>query len=281
MSDQFLRKWTLIVTDKSGDGLDLSPLRCAFSVTKTDAQTPNEAEFAIYNISRDTSQKLRKSFTDIIFSAGYENNQGLIFSGNIKSFEQKREGSNIVLKINAGDGDKGYNYTVINKTLAAGATPDQIVSTAASAMEIPIGYKSELRADALPRGKVMYGQPKNVLREQCKNQGCTWSIQDGQILMLKRTEVKKGTAILLSKDTGLINIPEQNEDGLKAQCLLNPQLNIGSVVEIKSEFNPDLNGQYRLISIDHKGDTHSNEWYSSFTGLNVNNTAKQDKVSKK
>lgn len=278
---QYLRKWTLIVSDKSGEGLDLSPLRCSFTVKKTDAQTPNEAEFSIYNISKETSHKLKKSFTKIIFSAGYQSNFGLIFSGNIISFEQSKEGPDLVLKIKAGDGDEAYNYTVINKTLAAGATPDQIIKEASGAMGVPIGYKSELRQDALPRGKVMYGAPHSVLREQSANQKCTWSIQDGELLILKRTEVKKGTAILLSADSGLLGLPSKNEDGVAATCLLNPQLKIGSVVELKSVYMDDLNGQYRLISIEHKGDTNSSEWSSSFTALNVNNTNAKDKVSKK
>lgn len=277
---QYLRKWSLIATDDTGDGLDLSPLRCTFSIKKTDAQTPNEAEFSIYNISKDTSHKLRKSFTKILFSAGYKVNFGVIFSGNIISFEQTKEGPDLILKIKAGDGDQAYNYTVINKTLEAGVTPDQIVKTAAGEMGVPIGYKSELRQDALPRGKVMYGQPKDVLREQSQNQGCTWSIQDGEILMLKRTEVKEGTAILLTSETGLLGLPSQNEDGVAAQCLLNPQLKIGAAVELESEVRPDLNGQYRLISIEHKGDTHTNDWCTNFTGLSINSTS-NDKVSKK
>lgn len=278
---QYLRKWNLIASDKSGEGLDLSPLRCSFLVKKTDSQTPNEAEFSIYNISKATSNKLKKSFTKIIFSAGYQANYGLIFSGNIISFEQSKDGPNSVLKIKAGDGDEAYNYTVINKTLAAGATPDQIIKEASGAMGVPIGYKSELRKDALPRGKVMYGAPHAVLREQSANQKCTWSIQDGELLILKRTEVKKGTAILLSKDSGLLGLPSLNEDGVAATCLLNPKLKIGSVVELESEYLDELNGQYRLISIEHKGDTQSNEWISNFTGLNVNNTNAKDKVSKK
>lgn len=273
---QYLRKWTLIA-EGGGSGLDLSQLRCTFKVEKKDTQTPNTAEFKIYNIAHSTAGDLKKSFTKVLSSAGYESNFGLIFSGNIKGFKETKEGTETILTLEAGDGDEAYNYTVINKTLAAGATPDSIVSEVSGAMGVGVGFKSSLPSTALPRGKVFYGRPCEYMREQADNTGCTWSIQDGQILLLKRTEVAAGSAVLLSPKTGLIGLPEANEDGIKAKCLLNPMLKIGSAVEIESKYASELNGQYRLISITHTGDTRGNDWYSEFAALRINGSSVSEK----
>lgn len=278
---QYRRKWDLLVAESGGDGLDLSGLRCVFEVTKKDTQTPNTAEFSIYNITPDTAARLKKSFTKIIVNGGYESNFGLLFSGNIKGFEYSKENTDTVLTISAGDGDKEYNYTVINKTLAAGATPDTIISEVSTAMGIGIGYKSVLPSTALPRGKVFYGRPSEFMREQADNTGCTWSIQDGRILMLKRSELLPGTAVLLTPNTGLIGTPQKTEDGLTGTCLLNPKLRIGAALKIESGISPDINGEYRIISFKQKGDTHGNDWYTEFTGLNINPTGGDEKVSEK
>ena len=234
MQAQFKRKWNIIASESGGDGLDLSALRCSFIVDKKDTQTPNQAEFVLYNLSQDTAARLKKSFTNIIVNCGYEANFGLIFSGNIKGFEQSKEGTETLLKVTAGDGDKAYNYTVINKTLAAGATPDSIISEAAGAMGVPMGYKSTVDTAALPRAKVLYGRPHEFIREQADNTECTWSVQDGKILFLKRTEVTPGSAVLLNSSTGLIGIPKVTEDGITGECLLNPKLKIGAPIKLES-----------------------------------------------
>lgn len=269
---QYLRKWDLLAAQGNGSGLNLSELRCTFEVKKKDTQTPNTAEFKIYNITESTSAALKKSFTKIMCSAGYQGNFGLIFDGNIKGFSLTRENTERVLTVTAGDGDVQYNYTVINKTLAAGATPDSIIGEVTGAMGVGVGYKSTLDSTALPRGKVFYGRPSEYMREQADNTGCTWSIQDGKILMLKRSEVAPGKAVLLTPATGLIGVPTKSEDGVSGKCLLNPMLKIGSAIELQSKYASDLNGQYRLISVTHKGDTRGNDWYTEFTALIINGT---------
>lgn len=278
---QFIRKWEIILADESGKGINASGLRCQFVISKKDTQSPNTAEFTLSNLKKETATELKKSFKKIIVNCGYESNFGLIFSGNIKGFEEDKEGTETLLKLTAGDGDEAYNYTVINKTLAAGATPDTIVSEVSGAMGVDIGYKSQLSSIALPRGKVFYGRPQEYMREQSDNQDCTWSIQDGKILMLKRTELLPNQAVLLTPQTGLIGFPKKNEDGIEGKCLLNPMLKIGSALKIESKIAEDLSGVYRIISITHKGDTHGNDWYTEFKCLNSNQTGGSEQVSKK
>lgn len=277
---QYKRKWSLLVAGASGDGLDLSQLRCTFKVVKKDTQTPNAAEFTIYNLSSTTAAQLKKSFTKVIVNSGYEANFGLIFSGNIKGFTETRENTETILTISAGDGDQEYNYTVINKTVAAGATPDSIIAEASNAMGVQLGHKSQLDQTALPRGKVLYGRPYEFMREQADNTGCTWSVQDGKILFMKRTEVMPGGAVLLTPETGLIGVPQITEDGIEGKCLLNPKLKIGAALQLESKVHAEISGQYRIISLTHQGDTHGNDWYSEFTCLAMNQTGSEP-VTKK
>lgn len=295
---QWMRKWSLIVGDEK-DGLDISELHCDFSIEKTDASSPNTAEFTIFNPSPETIDKIKTAFTKIIVNAGYDSNFGLIFTGNIKGAFYGKKGTDSYVTITAGDGDREYNYTVINKTIAAGSTPAERNNVLVGAMGMKTNYSSELRKDALPRGRVFYGRPADLLSEQSKTQDAIWSIQDGEVQILKRNELLPNEAVLLTGQTGLIGRPERTEDGIEGECLLNPLLRIGAVVKLensnfnesvikenkdtkeKTQANMNTDGLYRLISITHSGNNYGGEWSSKWKALDVNETSKDDKVTSK
>lgn len=46
------------------------------------------------------------------------------------------------------------------------------------------------------------------------------------------TGILPGHAVVLNSQSGLVNAPEQTNDGIKFRCLLNPQLVIGGMVQI-------------------------------------------------
>ena len=58
-----------------------------------------------------------------------------------------------------------------------------------------------------------------------------WSIQYGSLIFLPKDKVLNDEAVLISQDTGMINAPEQTDDGLEITCLLNPALQIGGLVK--------------------------------------------------
>ena len=300
---QWIRHCKLLIGG-NGDGLDISGLRVVFKVQKTDAETPNSAEIRVYNLAPDTAKKIKKEFQRVILQAGYISNYGVIFDGNIKQCVIGREnGTDTFLDIYAGDGDDAYNFAVVNKTLKAGATPADQVDACAGAMAekgTSKGYTGGLQGGkALPRGKVMYGLARDYMRQQAATTGTTWSVQDGKLQMIPRTELLPGQAVLLTSKTGLIGTPEQDEGGIRAECLLNPLLKIGGKViireaDIQEAKLPDtegdtganapakiaVDGVYRLLSVEHAGDTHGQEWYSRLVCLDVDETAPKDKAVK-
>ena len=300
---QYLRKCTLIVAGASGEGLDLSPMRIVFKTKKSDAQTPNTAEIRVYNLAPATAQQIRKEFTTVTLQAGYESNYGIIFTGNIKQVRFGREnGTDTYIDIAAGDGDDAYNFAVVNTTLAAGAKQSDQIAAAGRAMEgrgVGVGYVAETGAAALPRGKVMYGMARDYLRQSAKASSTTWSIQDGKLQLVSLTGTLPNQAILLNSKSGLVGTPEQTNDGIKARCLLNPLLKIGGKIMIdekdvaeaklpdtdkKADANKPASiasdGQYRVLTIEHSGDTRGNDWYSDIVCLDVDETAPPGKQVK-
>ena len=81
---------------------------------------------------------------------------------------------------------------------------------------------------------------------------------------------------VLSEKTGLINSPEKTDDGLRVTCLLNPKLNIGSLVRIQSILG-EYDGDYKITQLTHSGDFLNDTWQTELIAIN----GKFHKVEKK
>jgi hypothetical protein len=295
--EQWLRKCTLLVSDKNGDGLDLSQLRIKFLVKRSDTQTPNMAEIRVYNLEDKTAQRIQKEFSKVILQAGYESNFGVIFQGNVKQVIRGREnGTDTFIDIIAGDGDLSYNFAVVNATIAAGAGQSEQVNAAVGAMTktggTTAGNVGDMPASKLPRGKAMYGMARDYLRQTAETTNKTWSIQDGKVQFVPVTSYLPGEAVVLTSKTGMVGTPQQTNEGINLQCLLNPKLKVGgrvqldndTVARLKIDLSQPLSpanipapitedGVYYILVIECVGDTRGTEWYSKLTCLNLDVTA--------
>jgi hypothetical protein len=297
--DQWLRKCTLVATGSSGDGLDLSQFKITFTIKKTDAQSPNEAEIKVYNLAQNTVNQIQKELTRVTLQAGYQDNFAVIFDGNIKQVKSGRDnGTDSYLHIFAGDGDDAYNFAVVNKTLAAGSTQSDQTNASLKAMQNVKGGDIQLQNKAkLARGKVMYGMSRDYLRQSADTDNAAWSIQDGKLQIIPINGLAKGTAIVLNSKTGLIGTPEQTNDGIQIKALLNPQIKVGGAVKVdegdiqaatiqsktstekKDKANTPAtianDGLYKVISVEYNGDNRGNDWYCDIIALDIDETVKK------
>lgn len=286
---QYIRNCKLLVYGSGGSGLDLSGLRIQFKVKKTDSETPNTAEITVYNITKDTVSRIGKEFGCVSLQAGYESNFGVIFTGNIKCVDfGKENGTDTFIKITAGDGDDAYNNAVVNATLSAGSTHGDQINKATGAMSsgnVSKGSVEGIGGNKLARGKVMYGLSRKYIRQVAASNQMIWSIQDGKMQMVKVDGLLPGQGVLLNSKTGLIGTPEKSDDGIKAKCLLNPMMRVSGLVKIDEASvagsGCGSDGEYKLLSVEHNGDTHGQDWYSDIVCVGVNATTKKANKGKK
>lgn len=299
MSDQYLRKCDLIVSE-GGSGLNLTGLRIAFKTVQSDVQTPNHAVIRVYNLSDQTAQSVQKEFTAVRLQAGYETGAfGAIFTGTIKQVRRGRVSpTDTYLDILAADGDKPYNQGFISKSLAAGATAEDERKALVDAFGIPSGYVADLPAAAAQRGQVKFGMARDHMRDLAASNDMTWSIQDGQVQMIPNTGYRPGEAVVLNSNTGMIGLPVQTEGGVLVKCLLNPNIKIGSLLQIDNAsiqrdlyggkllnapgrledlqgFKPKItdDGFYRVYVNEFEGDTHGQPWYNDITCLAIDRSS--------
>lgn len=294
-TQQYLRVCELFVSGKSVDGLDLSNLRIKFSIKRSDVMTPNVADIRVYNLNLETAILIRKAYTHVVLQAGYLGNKGVIFQGNIKQVIIGRESqTDTFIDIIAGDGDRAYNFAVVNKTLAKGSTQLDQIDAALNPMApkgVTGGPIYVTPTTVLPRGKVMYGNSRNYLRDVAQSTDSSWSIQDNKVTFVKLTAYLPGERVVLNSDTGMIGTPQQTDVGVNVKCLINPNIRIAGRIEIDNDSIQKLkidltkvgsasipaplsvDGVYKVLAVEHTGDTRGIEWYSSLICFNVDVTA--------
>ncbi len=294
MTDQYLRKASLIIGENAGDALDLSELRFSFVVKRGDFQTPNSARIRVYNMNPDTMARVQKEFKRVVLQAGYEGNYGLIFDGTVVQTRRGRTSQvDTHLDITAADGDAAYNFAYVSTTLAAGSTAQDHFNVAAQAMAkhgVGVGYTAGLQSNPLPRGKVMFGMARDFMRGVARATQTTWSIQDGKIVVIPETSYMPGEIPVINSDTGLIGLPVQTQNGINFRVLLNPNIKIGTLVQLDNkavqqfeyslsvqqqaqnqrtalESKLQTDGFYYVMWAEHQGDTRGNDWYTDVVCL--------------
>lgn len=292
---QYGRALSLVVFGTDLQGLDLSEMKIKFVVKRSNTMTPNVANIRVYNLELETALRIKSQFKRVILQAGYESNFGVIFQGNIKQVILGRESAtDTFIDIVAGDGDRAYNFAVVNSTIAAGATQQQQVDTVTNAMSpkgVTKGHITDLGTTQLPRGKVMFGTARNYLRGVAESTSSGWSIQDEKITFVKLSGYLPGEQVVLTSKTGMIGTPQQTNEGVNVKCLLNPMIKIGGRIRIDNasveQFKIDLSvpnspsnipapltadGVYYVLVAEHTGDSRGVEWYTNLICLNIDVT---------
>lgn len=274
----FERKITLLVGDTSGEGLDLSGFRVSFDVEKTALQDPNTAKIEIYNLSQDTASKITEgTLKRIVLQAGYESHSAVIFDGNIISTSQVRSGADTILAIEAGDGQSGYAFALVNETVGAGYSDTDIARKSFNSMKERGVKNDDLKAvkseTKYPRGRVLFGAARNYARTVSKNSDSQWSLQDGHLVYCKKDQARDDRkAFTLNKSSGMVGSPKKDKDGVTVSCCLNPLLRIYDPLKIESEF---LSGDFKILSLKHSGDTHSNDWATEIKACSLDPSTKK------
>lgn len=276
-------------------GIEFSQFRIKFSVKRSNSMTPNTADIRVYNVDLQTALRVRDAYKRIVLQAGYTGNFGVIFQGNIKQVIIGRESAtDTFMDLVCGDGDLGYNFAIVNGTLAAGSSALDQVNASATAMSgkgVGTGHIGEMPTTQLPRGKVMYGNARNYLRDVAVSTNKTWSIQNEKITFVPNKSYLPGERVILTSKTGMIGTPQQTNEGINAKCLLNPRIPVGGRIQIDNksveQFKINLgvinspanipapttvDGVYFVLVVEHSGDTRGVDWYTNLTCLNIDVT---------
>lgn len=298
MGEQFGRNWRASFT-VGGKALDPSSLRMRFATQQRDTSTPHVLNLFITNPSRTTIEAIREEYKKVEISAGYDQDIGTIFSGEIIQVRSGRE--NVVdtyVHILATGSERPRNFAVVNKALAAGHTFRDRVDVAAKALQeygVSVGHIDDLGNKKFPRNFICFGMAKDLLREVCEATGASWHIHNGKLNVLKNQNTLPDGAVVLNSDTGMVGLPEQTLQGVIVRCLLNYRIRPGTKLQInessiqRAAISPAYaagaqntffrdqspnealqsgilgiaaDGFYKALLVEHNGDTRGPNWYT-------------------
>jgi hypothetical protein len=304
MTQQYLRHVQLALTSNQA-GLDVSDMHFTFSTTSWVMQTGNICNVRLYNLDERNVGRVQGEFTDLILNAGYEENPPTIFEGTIVQVRRGWDGDKAerYIDITAIDGDRALAYQMVYAAIGNGSTYQQRWEAIAKALKLPIGQMpsedqlpQELRNQS-PRGRTLFTNGDDAARDQAMHMMCTWSIQRGKIVIVPYNGYSSLDPVEINGATGMVNWPEQTDEGVRVQVLLNGRLECHQRVRINNgdTLQQQLNlvfgegavanqaglaaegsrtiisadGMYRIIEITHSGDTRGNDWYSDLLCLST------------
>ncbi len=146
----------------------------------------------------------------------------------------------------------------------------------------------------LPRGKVLFGLAAAHLNDIADTGNCSWTIENGKLVFTSNTGYQPGEAVVLNSQTGMVGIPEATTNGIEVSALLNPNIKIGTRVQIDNASinqtqinqqgfptytdltfvaNTSADGFYRALVVSHSGDSRGNDWYTKMTCLAIDASA--------
>jgi hypothetical protein len=236
MAELFRRRAALTAGIGGGRALRIVNLDFEFSVVKNLRREPNTAEIKVYNLQASSRQALEANEEQRIrLEVGYETDVHVIFEGDLRKASSTRDGADIITTIEGGDGERSFRRARTNRSFGEGTSVRSVI--------------------------------EDVARGITRSIGLEWSVQDGNLQLLPFQTALRQTAVLLTKDTGLVGSPSlDSENVLTARSLIVPGIFPGRKVDVRSEF---VRGIYRVTKATYIGSTFGNEWYVEVEGRSV------------
>lgn len=281
----FLRKYRLTIETWRGDTItfDNSELRLTFHIEKNITRIYQLGEITLYNLNPDTETDIFKNGKSLTLEAGYQDGPyGVIFRGAIRQpIRGKEDETTYFLKLVCFDGDEILHLGFCNLVLTSGQTAQAIINQIARSSSVPFDIRVDdnLSKQITQRGKTIFGQVSDHIRSVTINSNATFYFDNGVGYVTPLSKQPPAIVPTLNAQTGMVGMPHQTDQGIEVRCLINPdihldnwvKLNNRNIIQAQVEFGVpqtllDLDGLYRVISIEATGDTRGNDWYYDING---------------
>lgn len=254
-------------------GVLVKDLRMNFVVEKSDKESANRLNLLVYNLGRDTSDRIARAKNKVVLRAGYED-EGVtsLFFGDVVKVVDRKAGPDRLLDIEAYDGHFNIQNKNVSLSFAEGSTRQQVFNDVVSIFGLPLTNQGLTVSGQYANGWAFVGKARDALTEVLAPIGKSWTIQNEQLVIITPGEVVQRTGLLISPSTGLIGSPEALSDQderqvetedvpkrWKIKSLLFPQIFPGAELRIESDV---VNGAFKVETVVQSGDNYEGEFVS-------------------
>lgn len=263
MANKFGRNYRLLVQKYSDRSKFLTikpPFTIEFNITRTQMPSENTCTIRIFNLGLENRNEILKDQFDqdisrqVVLHAGYGDgpNFPLVFYGNITKATSVREGTNYITTIECFDGGNRFS-TNPNLTWTAGTSYQTIIGQLIDSLSvygIKKGYIGNFEGE-VSRG---YSPETGIIDTLIRLTGGGFFIDNGVANCLSKNEVFADENVMVIKsDSGLLGTPLREQTILTFTVLFEPNIRIGQPIQLESITAANYDGQYKVISVRHKG----------------------------
>ena len=246
-----------------------------FEVPFYDSDQLTTATFTVNNLNESSRRGIKKN-QPVILNAGYKDDMGVLFVGQVSGCSHKHSGVEWQTKIQATTALDQWLNIRVNKTYGKNSRAEDIVRDLLNIFGLEVGIFQLVQNVTYPRGRVCSGKLKDIMTEivvqECRSR---LLIRAGQVIINNPADgVAKG--YLLTPECGLLMYSDDldstetassvtfgatkedksaEEKTWKRKCLLNYRLGPGDQIQVRSG---DLNGRFQIVSGKHKGSPTGN-----------------------
>ena len=263
------RKYKLKAGKPGSPGFETDQLRIAFSISRSEDKTGNNATLDVWNLSPAHEEMITGKDCYVEIQAGYEDTRLLtVFTGYVTYGDGELVGADWKVSLELVDGRVPVRDTFVSKSYAGATSNKKLIDDIAREMQLTVSYADDCQFKDIPNGYSFIGQGARSLDKACAASGLHWYI-DNNVLYVKKVAGSKNLQVYeLSAETGLIGYPkkitqsgksEGDKDiiGYEVSYLLNADIHIGDYVHLKTK---RVQGNYRVKSLKISGDTHTDNW---------------------
>lgn len=223
-----MKKLTQKIEDKQPQGLygrravfkcgnvtiDSGELDMEFEVPFDNDTEANEANFTIYNLSKNTVSQLKRNKV-VTLTAGYTGDTGVIFSGRISKVSSKYIDCDKVTTIYAIDSKSLEEHDIADIAFKKGTKASTILKKLVEKLKLPVAL-FKIRKDFTYKDAVtVNGGLMSNIEKYAKVCGVSAFINKGKVYVVDVRKSPIDINFVLSEKTGLMGSPEEFEEEIK------------------------------------------------------------------
>lgn len=202
-----------------------TPLQIEFEVTKNADEEPNRHILRIFNLTDATADEISITDNVVMLSAGYVEHTGpmLMAVGVVTSAITTVQDGGTVTEIEFLDGYQEMRDAAISVAYPKGTRADAALRDIAQKMNFKLVMPDKLPFRDFPHGYSFYGAARVALRKICGDSGLEWSVQNGELQIIKSNGYTPRRAVVLSESSGMIGSPTRTRIAAKEKAVTEPK----------------------------------------------------------
>lgn len=283
--DKYSEKDAIVISSSDyGDGA----LKCVFNVASSLAAY-NYGDITVYNMNHKTIQMIASEGGRIAIEAGYKDDDpGLIWQGYVwHSYDYRENVVDRVFTMHCVDTIAAIQSSFVAATLSEPTLVKDKLEYVTKQMKVPWGTSDAMLKEKTKtvRGLTFFRDGKGVIKEEAQIRGV--QVATDQNGKLTTTDLIKDVApdeeIVISPSSGLIGTPTQIPKGISFQTLIDPRIRFKiPPIRVRIDYGEirampltygeymgllEPHGTYKVIYVNHVGDTRGNDWYTNVQGV--------------